>query len=176
MKIAAKIHIFFDIYKKSAILSQFLVIRCGSFAYLQKMLYLCKNFQTDMTATPNKKQPKTSKLSAWRKQIEESVKRTRTRTQARYDAFHRRQEAYSRISDELNLTLDEFFRRVESGDAACTDLWDDYLKHLAVGIHNIRMALDCPVVIGGVFLDLVDLLLELVQLLLQFLGTVAAIP
>ena len=100
MKIAAKIHIFFDIYKKSAILLHFLVIHCGSFVYLQKMLYLCKNFQTDMTATPNKKQPKTSKLSAWRKQIEESMERTRTRTQARYDAFHRRQEAYSRISDE----------------------------------------------------------------------------
>ena len=28
-------------------------------------------------------------------------------------------------------------------------LLDDYLRHLAIGIHNIRLALDCDVVLGG---------------------------
>jgi len=28
-------------------------------------------------------------------------------------------------------------------------LWDNMLRHLAVGVNNIHMALDCDVVIGG---------------------------
>lgn len=61
-------------------------------------------------------------------------------------------EAYcssSRISSELGLSLDEFFSRLEQGNRELQDIWDDYMKHLAIGVHNIRMALDCRVVIGG---------------------------
>ncbi len=61
-------------------------------------------------------------------------------------------EAYCsarRVSDNLGITLKEFFRRVEEGEQFYALLWKDYLLHLAVGASNIRMALDCQVVLGG---------------------------
>lgn len=41
------------------------------------------------------------------------------------------------------------FLGVECGNSAYRTLLDDYLRHLAIGIHNIRLALDCDVVLGG---------------------------
>lgn len=61
-------------------------------------------------------------------------------------------EAYcsaSRISDDLGITLEEFFAGVERRELNYEILWHDFLRHLAIGINNIRMALDCDVVLGG---------------------------
>ena len=61
-------------------------------------------------------------------------------------------EAYcsaSRISDDLGITLEEFFAGVERHEIDYEILWHDFLRHLAIGINNIRMALDCDVVLGG---------------------------
>lgn len=61
-------------------------------------------------------------------------------------------EAYcssSRISSELGMSLDEFFNKLRQGNKELQDIWDDYMRHLAIGVHNIRMALDCRIVIGG---------------------------
>lgn len=61
-------------------------------------------------------------------------------------------EAYctaTRLSDQLGITLRDFFAGVEEGRAEYKRLLDDYLEHLAIGVHNIRQALDCDVVIGG---------------------------
>lgn len=61
-------------------------------------------------------------------------------------------EAYcssSRLSSELGMTLDDFFDKLHHGNKELQDIWDDYMKHLAIGVHNIRMALDCRIVIGG---------------------------
>lgn len=61
-------------------------------------------------------------------------------------------EAYcssTRISHDLGMSIDEFFRRMADGSQKAAALWDDYMIHLAQGIHNIRMALDCSVVLGG---------------------------
>lgn len=61
-------------------------------------------------------------------------------------------EAYCsarRVTDELGLTLEEFFGRVEAHDPACETLWYDMLRHLAIGISNIHTAIDCDVVLGG---------------------------
>lgn len=61
-------------------------------------------------------------------------------------------EAYvsaRRISDDLGITLDEFFDGMAQGDLQYRDLWEDLLRHLAIGIHNIRMTLDCDIVLGG---------------------------
>lgn len=61
-------------------------------------------------------------------------------------------EAYctaTRLSDQLGITLRDFFAGVEEGRAEYRRLLDDYLEHLAIGVHNIRQALDCDVVIGG---------------------------
>lgn len=65
-------------------------------------------------------------------------------------------EAYcsaSRLSTDLGISLEEFFRRLSEGDESLSRLWDDYLEHLATGIHNIRMALDCRVVLGGMMTE-----------------------
>lgn len=61
-------------------------------------------------------------------------------------------EAYcssSRLSTELGISLEEFFRLLDEGDERVQPIWSDYLEHLAVGIHNARMVLDCKVVLGG---------------------------
>lgn len=61
-------------------------------------------------------------------------------------------EAYCsarRISDDLGVTLEEFFAGLAGGNRDYEKLWQDLLRHLAVGINNIRMVLDCEVVLGG---------------------------
>ena len=61
-------------------------------------------------------------------------------------------EAYcsaKRISDDLGLTLDEFFRKVNANELEYAALWQDLLQHLAVGINSVNMVLDCDVVLGG---------------------------
>lgn len=61
-------------------------------------------------------------------------------------------EAYCtsrRISDDLGITLEDFFSGLENHVSEYETLWTDVLRHLAIGIGNIRMALDCDVVLGG---------------------------
>lgn len=61
-------------------------------------------------------------------------------------------EAYCsarRISSDLGITLEAFFDGVESGSAEYVLRWENFLRHLAIGINNIRMVLDCDVVLGG---------------------------
>lgn len=61
-------------------------------------------------------------------------------------------EAYCssrRISTELGVTLDEFFEGVQNRNIDRIMRWDSYLHHLALGINNIHMLLDCDVVLGG---------------------------
>ena len=62
-------------------------------------------------------------------------------------------EAYcsaQRITEELGITPDEFFVGADRHDPACETLLYDMLRHLAIGINNIHMALDCDVVLGGI--------------------------
>ena len=61
-------------------------------------------------------------------------------------------EAYcsaQRFSSTLGVSLKEFFEGLKQGIPEYALLWNDYLHHLAVGVSNIRMALDCDVVLGG---------------------------
>ena len=61
-------------------------------------------------------------------------------------------EAYCsprRIREAGGWTLAEFFERVERHDPECERLWDNMLRHLAAAVCNIRMILDCDVVLGG---------------------------
>ena len=63
-------------------------------------------------------------------------------------------EAYcnvQRLSGNLGITLEEFFRGLDAGNPDYIRLWEDFLRHLAIGIHNIRMVLDCDIVLGGYF-------------------------
>jgi predicted NBD/HSP70 family sugar kinase len=68
-------------------------------------------------------------------------------------------EAYcstARISDELGITLEEFFEGLELQNPAYLALWQDVLQKLAIGINNIRMALDCDVVLGGFLTQFIE--------------------
>lgn len=61
-------------------------------------------------------------------------------------------EAYcstARLSDDLDISLDEFFQRLEEGNGEYRALWDTYLENLANAVTIIHTILDCPVVIGG---------------------------
>ena len=63
-------------------------------------------------------------------------------------------EAYcsaSRIRKTFGVSVEEFFRGVEAHDPAYEALLYDMLRHLAIGVNNIHMVLDCDVVLGGFF-------------------------
>lgn len=61
-------------------------------------------------------------------------------------------EAYCttrRIQKDLGVSLEEFFSGVEDQVPEYCALLDDLLRHLAIGVKNIRMVLDCDVILGG---------------------------
>lgn len=45
--------------------------------------------------------------------------------------------------------LRAFFEKMESGREDYRQIWDGYLKDLAVAVDNLRMCFDCEVVVGG---------------------------
>lgn len=46
-------------------------------------------------------------------------------------------------------SVEEFFRLLEEGDETAKRLWDEYLDHLTMAIHNVRMLFDGMVILGG---------------------------
>ena len=61
-------------------------------------------------------------------------------------------EAYCsarRFSAELGITLDTFFAGLERHEPVYENLWYNALRHLAAGINDIRLMLDCDIVLGG---------------------------
>lgn len=72
-------------------------------------------------------------------------------------------EAYcstARFSDDLGITREDFFTGLEAGNGEYRALWDDYLNHLAIGIYNIHIVLDCDIVLGGVLAQFIEPYLE----------------
>ncbi len=61
-------------------------------------------------------------------------------------------EAYCgvfRFSRDLGITVEEFFEELDRGNQEYSELWEDVLEHLAIGINNLRMAYDCDIILGG---------------------------
>lgn len=61
-------------------------------------------------------------------------------------------EAYcstARISTDLGITREEFFASLEAGNPDYLATWKEYLDYLAIGINNIRMVLDCNIVLAA---------------------------
>lgn len=54
-----------------------------------------------------------------------------------------------RLSDLAGGKLQLFFERLEAGHAGCASAFREYLDHLALAVVNIRMFMDCPVILGG---------------------------
>lgn len=68
-------------------------------------------------------------------------------------------EAYcstARFSDDMGITREDFFAGLEAGNREYHELWEDYLNHLALGIYNIHIVLDCDVVLGGVLAQFIE--------------------
>lgn len=61
-------------------------------------------------------------------------------------------EAYcstSRLSDDLGITLEDFFSMLRSGNDQIALTWAQYRQHLTDGLAIIRVSLDCDIVLGG---------------------------
>ncbi|MDO5111528.1 MAG: ROK family protein [Clostridia bacterium] len=61
-------------------------------------------------------------------------------------------DAYCSASSLSSLTdgkLDAFFALLRQNHAAANESWQAYLQNLSILINNLRMAFDCPVILGG---------------------------
>ena len=61
-------------------------------------------------------------------------------------------EAYcstSRLSDDLGLTLEEFFDRLYGGDEQAAAVWKEYQGHLVDALVSLRTCFDCDIILGG---------------------------
>ena len=54
-----------------------------------------------------------------------------------------------KLSKMADGSLAQFFERLERGEPEFVSAWDTYTTYLAVALDNIRMVLDCDIVIGG---------------------------
>ena len=54
-----------------------------------------------------------------------------------------------KLSDMKGGKLELFFADLNKGDKQTVEVWEKYVSYLAVAINNIRMVLDCDVVLGG---------------------------
>ncbi|MGM9613513.1 MAG: ROK family protein [Butyricicoccus sp.] len=82
-------------------------------------------------------------------------------------------EAYcsiARLTDDLGKSSEEFFAMLDAGDTECERIWKEYLDYLALGIHNIDMAFDCKVMLGGVISPYLVEYLPALELRLQRLS------
>lgn len=53
------------------------------------------------------------------------------------------------LSSELDMTLDNFFEMAAQGNKNNSDVLDEYMDNLALGINNIYTMMDCDIVLGG---------------------------
>lgn len=54
-----------------------------------------------------------------------------------------------KLSGYTDGNVEEFFRVLEEGDETAARLWETYLDHLTMAIHNVRMLFDGRVILGG---------------------------
>ena len=53
------------------------------------------------------------------------------------------------LSSELDMTLDNFFELAVQGNKNNSNVLDEYMDNLALGINNIYTMMDCDIVLGG---------------------------
>ena len=53
------------------------------------------------------------------------------------------------LSDMAEGKLEKFFELLKEQDQKAVDIWNTYTDFLAVALNNIRMLLDCDVILGG---------------------------
>lgn len=57
--------------------------------------------------------------------------------------------AATELSSHTEGNLAAFFRLLDSGDQSASDLWNNYLDHLARTVNTLNMLFDCPIILGG---------------------------
>ncbi|HCT90433.1 MAG TPA: NagC family transcriptional regulator, partial [Lachnospiraceae bacterium] len=68
------------------------------------------------------------------------------------------------LKDARVATLNEFFSKIEDGNAGFLQIWHNFLRNLAMAINNSIHLIDCDVVLGGLIsLFLTDDDIELLQ-------------
>ena len=60
------------------------------------------------------------------------------------------------LSDRTGGNLGEFFEGLKAGREDLKKVWDEYLDHLALAIHNLIMAFDYDLIIGGYLGQYID--------------------
>ncbi len=61
-------------------------------------------------------------------------------------------DAYCSASNLTNLSngnIHDFFELLQAGDKKAREVWNEYLFYLASAINNVRMLIDCPIILGG---------------------------
>ena len=53
------------------------------------------------------------------------------------------------LSDAAGGKLEKFFELLERKEHRAEEIWDAYTGYLAVALNNIRMLLDCDIILGG---------------------------
>lgn len=53
------------------------------------------------------------------------------------------------LSELTGGKLELFFDRLEEGNQKCNLVWEEYLDHIALAIHNLNSAFDMDIIIGG---------------------------
>lgn len=60
------------------------------------------------------------------------------------------------LQEKSGLSIKEFFQKLHAGDAFCSRIWNEYIEHLALAISNIRMIVDCEIILGGLVVQYMD--------------------
>lgn len=55
----------------------------------------------------------------------------------------------SRLSDDLGLTLEEFFGQLQAGNEQAAAIWEEYRDHLTDALAILHTSFDCDIVLGG---------------------------
>ena len=53
------------------------------------------------------------------------------------------------LEDAAGMDVEEFFRKLSTGDSFVSKIFDDYLLYLSQAISSIRTLIDCEIIIGG---------------------------
>lgn len=79
-----------------------------------------------------------------------------------------------RLGEDLGLTPDLFFERLQQNDPDCYAVWEKYLHHLALGIRNVCLVLDCNIVLGGLLAQYIEPYLPALEDTLRRLNSFSA--
>ena len=67
------------------------------------------------------------------------------------------------LSDNLGISLDDFFHRLESGDTEADKVFEEYLDNLTIGINNLYTIYDCRVIVGGAVAEYLKIYSDLIR-------------